>query len=216
MDLAGCCEMTPGSPFGPGIEALIIHLHITQAISFERLSRLMAEVFGLSISEGAIANILARAQTPLVAAAEDIATAVRASAVVGSDETSARVRGKMWWQCRHIGCGSSGPPRRASPASSRIPAARLYPGARLHWDQRGCHHETRASELGELPVESVTAGTRLVAEAQSPPALGQPLSHLTDVIRPVREYRRAEPRRHVFLLPRQRKPSPYAHPAQRR
>jgi len=46
----------PGSPFGPGIGALIIHLHITQAVSFERLSRLMAEVFGLSISEGAIAK----------------------------------------------------------------------------------------------------------------------------------------------------------------
>ena len=88
----------PGSPFGPGIEALIIHLHITQAIGFERLSRLMSEVFGLTISEGAIANILARAKTPLVAAAATIAAAVRASQVVGSDETSARVRGKTWWQ----------------------------------------------------------------------------------------------------------------------
>jgi transposase len=88
----------PGSPFGPGIEALIIHLHITQAVSFERLSRLMGEVFGLSISEGAIANILARAQAPLVAAAATIADAVRASPVVGSDETSARVGGKSWWQ----------------------------------------------------------------------------------------------------------------------
>jgi transposase len=88
----------PGSPFGPGIEALIIHLHITQAVSFERLARLMDEVFGLSISEGAIANILSRAQTPLAAAAETIAAAVRASPVVGSDETSARVRGKSWWQ----------------------------------------------------------------------------------------------------------------------
>lgn len=88
----------PGSPFGPGIEAVIIHLHITQAVSFERLSKLMLELFGLSISEGAIANILKRAQTPLVAAAEIIAAAVRASPVVGSDETSARVRGKTWWQ----------------------------------------------------------------------------------------------------------------------
>ena len=88
----------PGSPFGPGVAALIIHLHITQAVSFERLSRLMAEVFGLSISEGAIANILARAETPLAAAAETIATTVRESPVVGSDETSARVRGKTWWQ----------------------------------------------------------------------------------------------------------------------
>ena len=88
----------PRSPFGPGIEALIIHLHITQAVSFERLSRLMAEVFALSISEGAIANILARAQAPLAAAVEAIAAEVRTSPVVGSDETSARVRGKTWWQ----------------------------------------------------------------------------------------------------------------------
>ena len=88
----------PGSPFGPGIAALILHLHITQAVSFERLSRLMAEVFGLSISEGAIANILSRAQTPLAAAADTIAAAGRASPVVASDETSARVGGKTSWQ----------------------------------------------------------------------------------------------------------------------
>ena len=88
----------PGSPFGPGLRALIIHLHVTQAVSFQRLTRLMAEVFGLSISEGAIANMLARAEAPLLAAAAPIAAAVRASAVVGSDETSARVRGKTWWQ----------------------------------------------------------------------------------------------------------------------
>ena len=66
----------------------------------------MGEVFGLTISEGAIANILARAQTPLLAAAAPMAAAVRTSAVVGSDETpafargrlSARVCAKPWWQ----------------------------------------------------------------------------------------------------------------------
>ncbi len=88
----------PGSPFGPGIEAMILHMHITQAISFERLVKLMQEAFSLSISEGAIANILARAQARLMAAAEAIADTVRASPVVGSDETSARVGGKTWWQ----------------------------------------------------------------------------------------------------------------------
>ena len=88
----------PGSPFGPNIRALIIHLHITQAIGFQRLARLMAEAFGLDISEGAIANILARAADPLLAAVEPIAAAVRASPVVASDETTARVGGKTWWQ----------------------------------------------------------------------------------------------------------------------
>jgi transposase len=87
-----------GSPFGPGLSALIIHLHVTQAIGFQRLVRLMTEVFGVTISEGAIANILARAQAPLVVAAQPLAQAVRASPVVGSDETSARVGGKTWWQ----------------------------------------------------------------------------------------------------------------------
>jgi transposase len=87
-----------GSPFGPGLSALIIHLHVTQAISFQRLVSLIAEVFGVTISEGAIANILARAQAPLVGAAQPLAQAVRTSPVVGSDETSARVGGKTWWQ----------------------------------------------------------------------------------------------------------------------
>ena len=88
----------PGSPFGAGIAAIILHMHISQAIGFERLARLMAEAFGLVISQGAIANILARAEAPLLAAAEPIAAAVRASPVVASDETSARVCGTTWWQ----------------------------------------------------------------------------------------------------------------------
>jgi len=90
--------MAPGSPFGPGLAALILHLHVTQAISFERLVRLMDEVFGLTLSEGAIANLLARAEAPMIIAAEKIAEQIRSSPVVASDETSARVKGKTWWQ----------------------------------------------------------------------------------------------------------------------
>jgi transposase len=90
--------MPPGSPFGPEPVALILHLHVTQAIGFERLVRLLEEVFGIGISEGAIANLLARAGTPLTAAAETTAAEVRRSKVVASDETSARVEGRNQWQ----------------------------------------------------------------------------------------------------------------------
>jgi transposase len=90
--------MAPGSPFGPNLAALILHLHITQAIGFERLARLMDEVFGITLSEGAIANILGRAEAPMIVEAEKIAAEVRASKVVASDETTARVMGKTWWQ----------------------------------------------------------------------------------------------------------------------
>src|SRR3954451_3761746 len=85
-------------PFGPGLCGLVVHLHATQAIGFERLARLLDEAFGVTIGEGTLVNILARAKAPLVRAAEPIAAAVRQSAVVGSDETTARVAGKTWWQ----------------------------------------------------------------------------------------------------------------------
>jgi len=90
--------LEPGSPFGRSIEALVVYLHYAQAIGFERLRMLMGEVFGLCISEGAISNILARAQAPLTTAAAAIAVQVTASAVVASDETSVRVAGKTCWE----------------------------------------------------------------------------------------------------------------------
>ena len=90
--------LEPGSPFGPGIVALVLHLHITQAIGFERLVKLMDEVFGVTLSEGAIANMLARAEAPMIVAAEKVAEEVRSAKVVASDETSARGKGKTWWQ----------------------------------------------------------------------------------------------------------------------
>src|SRR5690349_21239345 len=47
--------MPPGTPFGPGIRALLAYLHHSHHVGFERLSRMLKELFGLSISEGAIA-----------------------------------------------------------------------------------------------------------------------------------------------------------------
>ena len=118
----------PGSPFGPGICALVIHLHVTQAIGFERLSRLMSEAFGVVISEGAIANILARAAEPLLQAVEPIAASVRASPVVGSDETSARVAGRPWWQWVLLGstaiCHVLAPTRAACVVTTFLQGAR--------------------------------------------------------------------------------------------
>ena len=95
--------LEPGSPFGQSIAALVIYLHYAHAIGMERLATLMDEIFSLSISEGAISNILARAREPLLAAAATIRATVLASPVVCSDETSARVSGKNWWEWVFIG-----------------------------------------------------------------------------------------------------------------
>lgn len=87
-----------GSPFGQSIAAMVVYLHYAHAIGMERLVTLMEELFSLSISEGAISNILARARGPLLVASAAIEKVVIASPVVCSDETSARVRGKNWWE----------------------------------------------------------------------------------------------------------------------
>jgi len=90
--------LEPGSPFGRSIEALVVYLHYAQAIGIERLRCVFVELFGLSISEGALCNILARAQAPLQAAASAIAARVTAADVVASDETSVRVTKKTCWE----------------------------------------------------------------------------------------------------------------------
>ena len=95
--------LEPGSPFGQSIAALAVYLHYAHAIGLERLAALMGDIFGLVISEGAITNMLARAREPLLAAAAAVEAAVTASAVVCSDETSARVSGKTWWEWVFVG-----------------------------------------------------------------------------------------------------------------
>jgi len=95
--------LEPGSPFGASVSAAVTYLHYAHAIGMERLALLMGEMFGLSISEGAISNILSRARDPLQDAAQAIEKVVLASPVVCSDETSARVKGKTWWEWVFIG-----------------------------------------------------------------------------------------------------------------
>ncbi len=90
--------LEPGSPFGRSITALVVYLHYAQAIGIERLALLMAEIFGVLISEGALINILKRAKPKLEACGEAIAQQVRAADVVCSDETSVRVCGRNWWE----------------------------------------------------------------------------------------------------------------------
>lgn len=95
--------LEPGSPFGRSIAAMVVYLHYAHAIGMERLATLMDELFSLSLSEGAISNILGRARAPLLAAAATIQAVVLTSPVVCSDETSARVKGKNWWEWVFVG-----------------------------------------------------------------------------------------------------------------
>jgi transposase len=90
--------MPPGSPFGRSVVAMLAYLHHHHAIAYERLGTLMAELFGLAISEGAIAHALRRTRTALSRATEAITARLRRARTICCDETGARVDGRMAWE----------------------------------------------------------------------------------------------------------------------
>jgi transposase len=88
----------PTRVFGPHLEALWTYFHEQHHLSYARLARLARDLWQLGISQGALAHALRRAAQRLRPQAVAIGDEVRASPVIGSDETSARVAGRTHWQ----------------------------------------------------------------------------------------------------------------------
>lgn len=103
-----CCQQTydapvpvglePGSPYGASVASVLSYLRYSQSVSYQRLSRLMSELFHLQISEGAIANVLNRVKTSLATPVQRILERLRSARLVCSDETGARVMGQTQWE----------------------------------------------------------------------------------------------------------------------
>jgi transposase len=89
--------MPPGSPFGASVRSLLLYLHHSHHLGFERLARMMAELFGLKISEGAIANAFRRAEDAMTAACAAIKAKLLAARGIASDETTSRIDGATRW-----------------------------------------------------------------------------------------------------------------------
>jgi transposase len=89
--------------FGPRLEASVVYLKHEQHLSYERIVLTIQEMFGVRLSEGAVASILARAGQRATPAAAEIKKEVITSAIIKSDETSARVAGRNHWQWVFVG-----------------------------------------------------------------------------------------------------------------
>lgn len=102
-----CCGQTtlapvpeglePGTPFSLTIVALAIYLRTVHAISYRRLTRLMLELVGLAISEGALDAAFRRAIPGFDAEVGAILARLRRARVVCSDETGVRIDGQNAW-----------------------------------------------------------------------------------------------------------------------
>jgi transposase len=90
--------MESGTPFGASIQSLATYLRYTHAISDARLAALFTQVYGVPISEGALANLFQRVNTRLDDRVAEMLTRLRSSRLIGSDETGARVNGRPQWE----------------------------------------------------------------------------------------------------------------------
>ncbi len=82
-----------GTPFGPRLHAVATYLKTVQALSYERLQGVLADLFGLTLSQGGLMNLLRRAQGQFRAGREEAVAALRRAEVVASDETGVRIEG---------------------------------------------------------------------------------------------------------------------------
>jgi len=84
--------------FGPRLEATVVYLQQQQHLSYERTRHALCDLFGVTLSEGGEACILARAGQAAAPRAETLRLQLQTSPVIGSDETGARIDGRTWWE----------------------------------------------------------------------------------------------------------------------
>lgn len=83
--------------YGSGIEAMIGYLSVRQFVSVNRISELMRQVFGVSMSDGTVINKLASLARKCQTEYDQILNRLFEGFWVGTDETSYRMNGKKHW-----------------------------------------------------------------------------------------------------------------------
>ncbi len=83
--------------FGARLQSVIVYLKHTHHLSYERMEQVLLDVFGVTLSQGAIDNCLRRAGKAAEPAVTAIQEAVASSAVIHGDETGSRIDGGKAW-----------------------------------------------------------------------------------------------------------------------
>ncbi len=111
-------EAARGTPFGPRLHAVATYLKTFQALSYERLQSALSDLFGLTLSQGGLMNLLRRAQGCFRPGRETAVSVLRRATVVASDETGVRIEGANayhWvFRCQGAVVHQAAPTRAAS------------------------------------------------------------------------------------------------------
>ena len=83
--------------YGPDVRALAVYLNQYQLLPSARTCELLNDLFGCSMSEGTLSNIIAECHDDLRAPVEQIKEQIAQSSLVHFDETGSRVEKLLWW-----------------------------------------------------------------------------------------------------------------------
>lgn len=90
-------HVKPGVSYGVNIHALVAYLSVMQHIPFKRLTEVLRDFYGLSISQGTVSNILRRMRSQGATHYNEIREQILHSAVVGADETGMYLNKNLHW-----------------------------------------------------------------------------------------------------------------------
>src|SRR5215203_2943399 len=92
-------EAARGTPFGSRLHAVVTYLKTFQALSYERLQGALSDLFGLTLSQGGLMNLLRRAQGCFAEGQVSAVSSLRRAEVISSDETGVRIEGSNAYHC---------------------------------------------------------------------------------------------------------------------
>lgn len=121
--------------YGERIQAACVYLKNYQHLPYARTCELLQDFFGCSLSEGTLANIIARSHQMSAQAVAIIKSRIENARVVNFDETGSRVEGKLWWT--HSASTDQGTyyeihPKRGSEAFDAIKILSHFSGRAIH------------------------------------------------------------------------------------
>lgn len=91
-------ELSNKELLSDSLKAMIMYLHYENYVSYSRIVKYFKDIYNLEISEGLIDSVIKSCSDILSKQSNEIKDLIKSSKIVCSDETSARVNGKTWWQ----------------------------------------------------------------------------------------------------------------------
>lgn len=83
--------------YGTNVMTMVAYFSVYQYVPYNRLKQLFSDIFGLSLSSGTIDNLLIKAGEKAQPIYDGIKAQILQSAVIGSDETSCKVKKEKHW-----------------------------------------------------------------------------------------------------------------------